>query len=858
MSTFSRAQFISGTEADPSTLSITPTAATSILIAEISERSGGDYLNHTLSDGGATGGDWVRVAGETIEQLNTGARHSVSTWWKLAGSTASVTLSADDTTANAKLVTVAEYATDTGGAWSFVNMAQANTGAGSVSPVSVGPTASAPSGDTLAVILGMWRPGGTDIDGTFGVTGGFAGNVVSPLSGSGRMHSQAWQQTTGGATFSGSVTWGGTGHEAAAAIVVFQQAAGAVQLTPPLLTRSKTIYAPIVSDGSQVVAPALLTRAKTIYSPTVSGGALLQEVTGLRFETGGTSGTGAATFEMDPAPSINAMTYIWWERLRTSSDQYYRGGFIVHKTPGGTFTPSESYIMPVLHGTDGTFNTSTGQRTALAASPFFHEIATDGLDFIASQPGLVEVGETQESYPAEYGVWRKRVLRTRIVGSDFQIIDNVDLDNPTKVIRHAWAASSITATDRAMFLGKVPWATENYYADVFGLSVYTSFKTNEECQTEFANFTNTPALSDCYFRNVFPEVVSSEIPDLKGFGTAHPFALITAATPGTFTEDIDVGPVWQDLPGETGTSYTTPTLTADMDGWQYRWVATNPYGSATSATATQTVTLAGPQTLSPSLLTRTKTIYVPTVSAGAVTLSPTLLTRTKVLYAPSVSVGSVSLAPTLLTRSKTLYVPVVSQGGAPQTVEPGLLTRTKTLYAPVVVPGSVGIAPPLLTRTKTLYAPFISFGGAVLQPPTVTRVKVVYDPSIAVGGVAIEPPLLTRAKVVYTPVVDDGSIPVVETRKRFAAVRRNYLIQGKRYTLTDFELRHLLQQLIPARSEVQVVEKEDVKQISRKLWKRLRETDSALDALTLKQVDAVVQNATIEYDEDDELVMLLL
>jgi hypothetical protein len=91
-----------------------------------------------------------------------------------------------------------------------------------------------------------------------------------------------------------------------------------------------------------------------------------------------------------------------------------------------------------------------------------------------------------------------------------------------------------------------------------------------------------------------------------------------------------------------------------------------------------------------------------------------------------------------------------------------------------------------------------------------------------------------------------------------AGGKRNYIIQGKKFYLADWELQLLLQQLTPKRSEVQIVNKDDVKQISRKLWKRLKDTDSALDALTLQQVDMVVQEATIEYDEDDDLVMLLL
>jgi hypothetical protein len=94
--------------------------------------------------------------------------------------------------------------------------------------------------------------------------------------------------------------------------------------------------------------------------------------------------------------------------------------------------------------------------------------------------------------------------------------------------------------------------------------------------------------------------------------------------------------------------------------------------------------------------------------------------------------------------------------------------------------------------------------------------------------------------------------------RRVAGPRKNYIIQGRRLQLTDWELQLLLQQLMPKRSDVQIVEKKDVRQISRKLWKRLRETNAALESLTLERVDNIVQQSTIDYDEDDDLVMLLL
>lgn len=49
---------------------------------------------------------------------------------------------------------------------------------------------------------------------------------------------------------------------------------GAVSLSPPLTTRTRTVYAPTVSPGAVTLQPPLTTRSHTIYAPTVTVGAV--------------------------------------------------------------------------------------------------------------------------------------------------------------------------------------------------------------------------------------------------------------------------------------------------------------------------------------------------------------------------------------------------------------------------------------------------------------------------------------------------------------------------------------------------------------------------------------------------------
>jgi hypothetical protein len=237
MTVFARAQFLAGTDGtDPATRTITPSSATSLLVAVVSERSGVGSAPQTVSDDGATGGDWAKAIGHDQELSDSNARHSFSLQWKVAGSTDTITVSADDGTGNGKLVSVHEYTTDTAGTWSVAAAVGADTGTGSASPLAIGPTASVAAGDNLVLASINWRTAGDQAyPGT--ATNSFTGLTTTGAGSNGRQHGTAWKQDAGGGTFSTSIDWTGDGHESAGAIVVFALDGG----DPPPATLFPTV-----------------------------------------------------------------------------------------------------------------------------------------------------------------------------------------------------------------------------------------------------------------------------------------------------------------------------------------------------------------------------------------------------------------------------------------------------------------------------------------------------------------------------------------------------------------------------------------------------------------------------------------
>ena len=68
------------------------------------------------------------------------------------------------------------------------------------------------------------------------------------------------------------------------------------------------------------------------------------------------------------------------------------------------------------------------------------------------------------------------------------------------------------------------------------------------------------------------------------------FTVIATGDPApTYQWQVNKGNAWEDITGATGASYTTPAITANMNGWQYRCVATNDKGTVNSNVVTLTV-----------------------------------------------------------------------------------------------------------------------------------------------------------------------------------------------------------------------------------------------------------------------------
>lgn len=78
-------------------------------------------------------------------------------------------------------------------------------------------------------------------------------------------------------------------------------------------------------------------------------------------------------------------------------------------------------------------------------------------------------------------------------------------------------------------------------------------------------------------------------------GATATFSVSATGTPAPSLQwqvSTDGGATWTDIPGATGTSYTTPATTSGDNGSRYRVVATNANGTATSTPATLTVSAA--------------------------------------------------------------------------------------------------------------------------------------------------------------------------------------------------------------------------------------------------------------------------
>lgn len=245
-----------------------------------------------------------------------------------------------------------------------------------------------------------------------------------------------------------------------------------------------------------------------------------------------------------------------------------------------------------------------------------------------------------------------------------------------------------------------------------------------------------------------------------------------------------------------GTFTESPaTDLADASGGDI--AASGGYAPVNSGTATTTLTYASTlaaahtgsfyaarlrelpaQTLSPSLVSESTTLYAPTVTVGAVTLSPSLVNLGNTVYNPTiinrqilepslltdgdtvynvtVTTGAVTLSPSLVTDGDTIYEPTVSQATPAQTLTPSLVSDGDTLYAPTVTTGAVTLSPTLVTNSQTFYGATVSVGAVTLSPTLLSDGDTVYNPTITTGAVSLTPSLLTNSSSFFNATVSQG------------------------------------------------------------------------------------------------------
>lgn len=178
---------------------------------------------------------------------------------------------------------------------------------------------------------------------------------------------------------------------------------------------------------------------------------------------------------------------------------------------------------------------------------------------------------------------------------------------------------------------------------------------------------------------------------------------------------------------------------------------------------------AGPQTVSPAVLSVSTTLPAPTVNQK---VEPGALVVSTVLPAPQINQ---QVAPAALPIAATIPAPTVSQEGGAQTVSPGVLTVTATPVAPQVnqqtQPGTLSVstvlpapqvqqsvAPATLTVSTVLPSPTVH---QQVQPGVLAITASVPAPTISVAGGAqtVSPGTLTITGTLPAPQINQALAP---------------------------------------------------------------------------------------------------
>ncbi len=157
----------------------------------------------------------------------------------------------------------------------------------------------------------------------------------------------------------------------------------------------------------------------------------------------------------------------------------------------------------------------------------------------------------------------------------------------------------------------------------------------------------------------------------------------------------------------------------------------------------------GDQTLTPSIVSPTVNIHVPTVTTGAVTLVASLLISLVAIFAPQVNLG---LAAPLVSPTVSIYAPTVTTGAV--TLTPTNIGSMVSIFAPTITTGPVTLSVPLVSPTVTIYTPQVNLGMA---PPLVNALVTIHVPVVTTGSVTLSPSLIGSMVVIYVPVVTQPS-----------------------------------------------------------------------------------------------------
>lgn len=386
MATFARQQTQHNSAAAGTTtaISMAPSATTSVMVAQVTERNGNSHTNHTCTDNESGGNAWTKIAGHDQELANASARQSVSWWYKVPVTTASFTVTGGSVSGATVALTVHEFTTDTADTWtSAVTPSSADTGTGATSPVSIGATGSVSAGDLLVLGIGSFRHGSTTPT-SIAFSGSIANEVVSgPLSNNTFVHALGWYHDTAGGTYSSDMSWAtATDAEAAAGIVVLRlgSASSNVEVTPGNATLTTAAQTPIVATPT-VVTPGILALVTARQTPIVAATAnqfvtpgILELITALQTPTVAAT----ANQNVSPAQLATALT----AQIPT-----------VDATSGVTVSPGILGLITALQASSVAFtanqNLTPGILELLLAGQTPEVDATSGLTLVPGNAALV-------------------------------------------------------------------------------------------------------------------------------------------------------------------------------------------------------------------------------------------------------------------------------------------------------------------------------------------------------------------------------------------------------------------------------------------------------------------------------------